>query len=188
MPRGDAKLPVEARRGDPAAFADLFARHEADLFRFTRYLAREEDLAEELYQETWLRVARRLRACDEMRRDDFRKWLFTVAANLFRDELRKRRIRRKVDGGSLDTETSTAGERTAAKTPEISEQIALREGLDRALGALSERQRTAFLLVHAEGFKLREVATVLEVAEGTVKSMLHRAAAIMREQLGEFRQ
>ncbi len=187
MPRGEAKLLDDARRGDPAAFADLFARHEADLFRFARYLARDPDLAEELYQETWLRVARRLRDGDRRLPTDVRKWLFTVAANLFRDELRKRRVRRRIDGGSLDADTSTVGERATARNPEISEQIALREGLDRALGALSERQRTAFLLVHAEGFKLREVAAVLQVAEGTVKSMLHRAAAIMREQLGEFR-
>jgi len=187
MPPEEAKRLNEASRGDPATFADLFARHEADLFRFTRYLAREADLAEELYQETWLRVTHRLRGGGKQLPDDFRKWLFTVAANLFRDELRKRRVRRKVEGGSLDAETSIAGERAVAKAPEISEQIALREGLDRALDALSDRQRTAFLLVHAEGFKLREVAGLLEVAEGTVKSMLHRSAAIMREQLGEFR-
>ena len=86
MPPEEAKLPAETNQGDQAAFDDLFARHEAALYRFTRYLTREPELAEELYQETWLRAARHLRRCSahDLPRD-FRQWLFAVAANLLSD-------------------------------------------------------------------------------------------------------
>jgi RNA polymerase sigma-70 factor (ECF subfamily) len=188
MTASAAEKMVEAGCGAPAAFDDLFDRYEADLFRFARHLARDPDLAAELYQETWLRAVRQLRAWGGRASPDaFRRWLFTVVANLFRDELRRRQVRRRTDGGSLDDEGADAGRRAAAPAPDLSEQLALREGLARALDALSDRQRTAFLLVHAEGFRVREVADLLAVAEGTVKSTLHRAARIMQRTLQDFR-
>lgn len=189
MPRDDAELMAAASRGDHSAFATLYKRYETDLYRFVYYLASGSDTAEELFQETWLRVVRHI---GKKRITDFKKWIFAIATNLYRDELRKRKIRRLFLGREpVEGETGEAGiggrHAPAPGDQPDAEAFAIREALGKAMKNLTPRQRTVFVLTQIEGFKMREVAEMLGRSEGTVKSTLHRAVSILRDALGEFR-
>ena len=189
MPRDDAELLARAGRGDQSAFARLYNEYEADLYRFALYLADGPDAAEELFQETWFRVVKHL---GKKRVTNFKQWLFKIATNLYRDELRKRKVRRLVAGS--ETSEDRYGDIGADGQPPVTPQMrpaaegfALREALRKAMGKLTYRQRTAFVLVYVEGFKIREAGEILGKPEGTVKSTLYRALEIMRGELKEFR-
>ena len=187
MPRDDAELLAKASLGDQSAFGALYNKYEADLYRFTFYLAGGPDAAEELYQETWYRAVKNL---DKKRIINFKQWLFTIASNLYRDELRKQKIRR-LFLGKKPAEYSHGGSGTestgAAATSAAAEGFVIREALNKAMRNLTNRQRTIFVLTYVEGFKICEVSAMLGKAEGTVKSTLHRALSILREELREFR-
>jgi RNA polymerase sigma-70 factor (ECF subfamily) len=189
MTRDDAELLAGASRGDHSAFAALYKRYEADLYRFVHYLADGPDTAEELFQETWLRVVRHM---GKKRVTDFKKWIFAIATNIYRDELRKRKVRRvflgrepiEGDYGAVGTE----GRRYVVPGVQpAAEDYAIREALVKAMKKLTSRQRAVFVLTQIEEFKMREVAEMLGKSEGTVKSTLHRAVSILRDALGEFR-
>jgi len=189
MPRDDAELLARASRGDHSAFDTLYKRYEADLYRFVFYLAHDPGTAEELFQDTWFRV---VRSMGKRPIEDFKKWMFTIATNLYRDELRRRKVRRLFLGrGPVEEyhESPDLDEGHAAlpETAPEAENYAIREAVDKALKKLAPRQRTVFVLTQIEGFKLREVAEMLGKSEGTVKSTLHRAVSILRDALGEFR-
>jgi len=189
MPRDDAELLARAGRGDQSAFATLYNEYQADLYRFALYLADGPDAAEELFQETWFRVVKHL---GKKPVANFKQWLFTIATNLYRDELRKRKVRRVIagsetsedrDGGNANGDAPQA----IPQTPPAAEGFVLREALREALNKLTHRQRTAFVLVYMEGFKIREAGDILGKPEGTVKSTLFRALEILRHELKEFR-
>jgi len=189
MPRDDAELMTAASRGDHSAFATLYRRYEADLYRFVYYLAGEPDTAEELFQETWLRIVRHM---GKKRVTDFKKWIFAIATNLYRDELRKRIVRRLFLGREpVEGDYGVAGVEgfrgAVSRVQPDAEAFAIREALAKAMKNLTGRQRTVFVLTQIEGFKMREVAEMLGKSEGTVKSTLHRAVSILRDGLGEFR-
>jgi RNA polymerase sigma-70 factor (ECF subfamily) len=185
MSRDDAELLARAGRGDQAAFTALYDAYETDLYRFVLYLADGPDTAEELFQETWFRVVRNLGKNPVV---NFKQWLFTIAANLYRDELRKRKVRRLFMGKEINQDRLSGVESFPSVIhvrPEA-EGIAIRDALDKAMKKLTRRQRTVFALVYVEGFKLREVGEILGKPEGTVKSTLHRALELLRVDLKEF--
>ncbi|MEJ2720246.1 MAG: RNA polymerase sigma factor [bacterium] len=183
MARDDAELLVRASRGDHSAFAALYERYESDLYRFVSYLAGEPDTAEELFQETWFRVVRHT---GKQPVNDFKKWMFAIATNLYRDELRKRKVRRLFLGRETAGEDQ-GGTAAAWETSSTAEDLAVREAIGRAMRTLTSRQRMVFTLTQIEGFKIREVAEMLGKSEGTIKSTLHRALEILRTSLKEFR-
>jgi RNA polymerase sigma-70 factor (ECF subfamily) len=182
MPRDDAELLAKASLGDQSAFGALYNKYHTDLYRFAFYLSGGPEAAEELFQETWYRAVKNL---GKKQIINFKQWLFAVAANLHKDELRKQKVRRlflgKEAGGGPGTERATAGSVPAP------EQFMIQEELSKAMKHLTHRQRTIFILTYVEGFKIREVCEMLGKAEGTVKSTLHRAVTILREELKEFR-
>lgn len=189
MPRDDAELLARAGRGDQSAFAALYNEYEADLYRFALYLADGPDAAEELFQETWFRVVKHL---GKNPVTNFKQWLFTIATNLYRDELRKRKVRRLVAGSetSEDRYGGTGADEPPPAAPHsrpVAEGFALREALNKAMKKLTYRQRTTFVLVYVEGFKIREAGDILGKPEGTVKSTLYRALEVLRGELEEFR-
>lgn len=189
MSRDDAELLARAGRGDQSAFTTLYDAYETDLYRFVLYLAGGTDTAEELFQETWFRAVRFL---GRKPVTNFKQWLFTIATNLYRDELRKRKIRRLFVGrepsqehqGTVGSDNSPTLE--PHSRPEA-EGVAIRDALDKAMRKLTYRQRAVFLLVHVEGLKIREAGEILGKPEGTIKSTLHRALELLRGELKDFR-
>lgn len=156
----DEDLMRAVARGDSAAFATLCRRWERPLYRF---LARQAGTAEadDLFQETWLRVARAASTFDPQRR--FSTWLFQIALNLCRDRAR-RPLPEAADPADLD--------RTPAP-PAVDGDARL--DARRLLAALPEAQRAAVVLRYWHDCSEDDVATILDIPRGTVKSRLHQA-------------
>jgi RNA polymerase sigma-70 factor, ECF subfamily len=171
------------------------ARYEAIVQRYGRHvyniayrMAGNEADARDLAQEAFLRVYRALRRVEPDA--PLESWLYRIVSNLHIDLLRKR-PRQRVE--SLDAAVETPrGEvlREVADTASNPEAIIEREQLDgtvqRALGTLSEDLRMVVVLSDIEGYAYEEIAMILHVPLGTVKSRLHRARQVLQQRLAPY--
>jgi RNA polymerase sigma-70 factor, ECF subfamily len=172
-----------------AAFDQIYDRHKDDLFRFACHLAGDRAEAEDLFQEVWIRVARNLPERSDP--DVFRPWLLTITVNLHRDALRKKRVRRLFflsKARERASQTSACGEEVDSADPAArAEQATLHRRIDLAMSALPDRQRWIFVLQEIEGLKQAEVASVVGIPVGTVKSLMHRAVRRLQKELADYR-
>ncbi len=187
MTKADA-LPLSGLdSGAPVPFDSLYEANRAHVYRFVRALSGDPEEAEDLFQDTWLRAARAFGK--KARTGDIRAWLFTIAANLHRDSLRKKRVRRLFwleKTGRRESPRSgqapgpgweeTFGSDNTARTD-------FRLCLRRAIAGLKPGERRVFVLKEIEGFKHREIAEILAVPENTVRSRLHRAIKNLQGEL-----
>ena len=165
-------------RHDDQAFAALVYRYERPLFAYLRRLLHSDQLAEDVFQSTFLRIHQKRRSFDVTRR--FQPWLYAVATRQAIDALRreKRHCRKAPQsaGAGLIGDTTLDDMPAADATPV--EQVARREERQRvraAVGRLSAVQQRAVQLIYGEGLAYREAAGVLGVPVGTVKSRVHSA-------------
>ncbi len=164
------------RRGDRAAFDELFDRCAGRLLGFLMGMVGDRATAEDLVQETMLRVYRHIGRYRE--RGSFRAWIFRIAGNLALTELRRRRYRaaQPLDAAILEIPDERAAD------PEEARAAAEREwALHAALSALADGQRAVILLRVREGMPIHEIARTLCVPEGTVKSRIHLAVRKLQE-------
>ena len=173
----------ELQADDISSFNALFEEHEGALYRYTRYLCGSKLMAEDIYQETWLRAAKHRANAKEIR--NFKNFIFTIATNIFRDELRKQKIRRFVLGPSSDDDANI---KFPASTGDAKmDQFDLKIALKNAIQTLSTKQKIMFTLAHIQGFKIKEISAMMGCAEGTVKATIYRAVQKLRKELHEFR-
>lgn len=165
---------------DEGAFARLVRRWEPPIQRLCERMTGDAHRGEDLAQETFVRVFARRK--DYRPDGKFSTWLWRIALNLCYDELRRRQRRLEL---SLDDEAGeSAAELEGASAPEPAPDKALArqeqaELVRLALGRLPEAYRTVLVLRHFEDLKFREIAEVLEVPEGTVKSRMAEALGHM---------
>lgn len=171
----------QLRRGDLDALPALLARYQNRLYRYLLRLVREPPTAEDLFQQTWLRVAERIRHYDSRR--SFEAWLFAVARNLAIDHLRR------IAPQSLDEENKsgeTAVTRLRSTDPPALELVLARERAGRLAGALAELPviyRDVLTLRFEEEMKLEEISEVLGMPLSTVKTRLRRSLVSLRQTL-----
>ena len=176
----DAEV-AQLRRGDPSALAALLARYQNRLYRYLLRIARQPATAEDLFQQTWLRVAQNIRQFDPRR--NFEAWLFRLARNLAIDHLRRYRPE------SLDDPLPSGdsrGEQLPAPDPGAFQALVAGERARRvatALDALPAIHREVLTLRFEEEMKLEEIAEVMDTPLSTVKSRLRRALDGLRERL-----
>ena len=182
----DVRLMLAFRDGDDAAFDALFERWAGKLLRFLERMVRDAAVAEELVQETFLRVHRaRARYAPDAK---FSTWLYTIASNVARNELR--RPFRRAPHDSTDAEREGAPLVLAAEESPVDAIVnARREGaeVEAALAHLPERQRAALWLAAVDGLSYAEVAKALETSESSVKALVHRARVALAAQLANAR-
>ena len=174
----DVALVDRVRRGDLAAFEELYRAHSGRLYSVAcRMLGNQAD-AEDLLQEIFLAAHRKL--------DSFRgesalgTWLYRLATNLCLDHLRSRAARTNQLTDSLDDEPAALD----AESRGLADRTVTKMDLERALAQLPEGCRAAFVLHDVEGLEHREVAQALGIAEGTSKSQVHKARLKLRRLLG----
>jgi RNA polymerase sigma-70 factor (ECF subfamily) len=183
----EASLVKACQEGDQAAFNLLVWRWEKPLFNFTYKYVGDAHLAQDLVQETFLRVLRSIRGYQH--RGAFSTWLYRIAINLCRDHLRRKRLPMV----SLhDYYTTSSGEHVyvkdrvaddAAGSDEAMAAARREELVRRLLAGLPEEQRIVILMKEYQGLTFREIAEILDTPEGTVKSRLYGALRSMRTQL-----
>ncbi|HXW89481.1 MAG TPA: sigma-70 family RNA polymerase sigma factor [Terriglobales bacterium] len=169
------------RRRDPDLLDRLIEQYQHRLFRYLVYLAGSHDVAEDLFQETWIRVLERGHQYDG--RHEFSTWLYAVARNLTIDYLRKKKPI-SLDGLMEDEERVPL--EPADTRPIAWEVVAQHEQVERisaALVSIPAEYRETVVLRFQEGLALEEIATVTGVRLGTVKSRLYRGLNMLMSRL-----
>jgi RNA polymerase sigma-70 factor (ECF subfamily) len=151
------------------------------LFAMTVRVIRDRDVAEDAVQEAFFSAYRNL---DRFSGSSFRAWLTRIAINAARDILRKRKRRPSEPYPEWEDESW----QPPAPEAEGPEQVSLvgqqRAVLARAMGTISDDQRTAIILYDVQGYDYAEIAEMTAVSVGTVKSRIHRGRLALREHLG----
>lgn len=179
MSEWDETIAGRIRRGEPRAFDELFERWGARLLAYLEGLVRERAAAEDLLQETFVRVWRHIGRYEE--RGTFRAWLYRTATNLALSELRRRRIANARPLGDEALEVAEPREGPEARAAGRARDAAVA----RALASLDDEHRVVVLLRVREEMSVRDVARVLNVPEGTVKSRMHHAVRRLRAAIEE---
>jgi RNA polymerase sigma-70 factor, ECF subfamily len=188
----DEQLMLAFKSGDARAFHTLVQRHRGPVFNFILRYTQHRQRAEDLLQETWLKVVRSTHEYQPKAR--FTTWVYTIARNLCVDSARKESYRKteSLDApvDALDDDGRTRGDLVAdaeGATPDrAAHNVRLRPILARALASLPEEQREVFLLREYQGIGFKEIAEVTGVNENTVKSRMRYALEGLRKRLAEL--
>jgi RNA polymerase sigma-70 factor (ECF subfamily) len=180
-------LPIPLATG---SFEDIYEAHKAAVFRLACSLTDNTRDAEDLFQETWLRAVRAGRGGRPT--GEVKSWLFMIAANLHRDGLRRKRIRRlfflerarEMVEDAADADTGWEAGRFSARDFAVRAEFGL--CLRRAMCRLPTRQREVFVLKDIEGYKHDEISRMLSIPEVTVRTLLHRAVKNLQKELAAF--
>ncbi|WP_248738748.1 RNA polymerase sigma factor [Pseudomonas sp. MWU12-2029] len=177
----DESLLARYREGDGKAFEILYARHRQSLYRFLLGLSGKPELAEEVYQETWLSLIRS--GSQPQGRATFRTWLFQIARNRLIDHWRKHGAHQPLHD-SYDEQTHAVSD-DASDPEQLLSLSRDSQRLDSALKALPADQREVFLLRAHGNLDLAQIASLTETPLETVKSRLRYAQQKLRRLLAE---
>jgi RNA polymerase sigma-70 factor (ECF subfamily) len=188
----DQEVIARAREGREAAYRELIGRYQRPVLSLIFRLVRDRELSEDLAQETFVKVLNALDRYDPNQK--FSSWIFKIAHNTAIDQLRKKEVATLSLDGSPHAESADEAEATiftavsGDETPE--EYTASREigsEIERALATLRPEYRTVIILAHVEGRPYEEVAEIMELPLGTVKTFIHRARNELKTKLTHLR-
>lgn len=174
----DSDLARRAAAGDPEAFGALVERWSPAVRRVTRAALGDPDEADDAAQDAFLSAWSNVGSYDPTR--PFGPWILRIATNRAFDRGRRKKVRASEP---LNDDRPARG-----PTPDVeTERVMLRERLDVALAQLPPRQRVAVTMFDAEGYSHGEIAEVLQVPEGTVRSDVFHARRALRAALAMYR-
>jgi RNA polymerase sigma-70 factor, ECF subfamily len=188
----DQEVVALARQGREAAYRELIGRYERPVFSLIYRLVRDREKSEDISQETFIKVMNALDRYDPSYK--FSSWIFKIAHNTSLDHLRKKEPEMLSLEGSPHAETAADAEAsviTAVSTEEAPDDYAASRELggllEAAVAKLRPEYRTAVILCHVEGRPYEEIAEIMEVPLGTVKTYIHRARNELKEHLRHLR-
>lgn len=189
----DEILMAAYQAGNQAAFAQLFERHSGSVYGFLARRLPDRSLAEDLYQEAFLRLHRARQSYDSSR--PFRAWLFAIVHNLLSDALREHaRTPRTEPVGNGDISVADAGDETSETFPQdlaretrSPEDVACaRESasaLSAALRALPDDEATVLILARLEGLSYDDIGLVIGRSAAATKQLAYRALKRVRAEM-----
>lgn len=163
----------KAKQGDAEAFGELYDMYAKDLYRFALCMLHVREDAEDAVQEAAISVYKHLP--NIKKEETFRSYFFTVLANECRARLRKRENDKKVALDDIEPVLADAS----------NENLLLSLELQQAVSKLKEEERTVVLLSSVAGFKSNQIAVIMGVTNGTVRSKLSRSLRKLREELSK---
>jgi RNA polymerase sigma-70 factor (ECF subfamily) len=189
----DQEVVSLARHGQDAAYRELVRRYERPVFSLVYRMVRDRELAEDLAQETFVKA---LNAIESYRPEfKFSSWIFKIANNAAIDHLRRRELDTLSLDGSPHAETPEAIEATALQIGDRQEtaleEVEARElggEIETAISRLRPEYRSCILLRHVEGRAYEEIAEILGLPLGTVKTYIHRARNELRLSLAHLKE
>jgi RNA polymerase sigma-70 factor (ECF subfamily) len=176
----DAELLTRYSAGEEAAFREIVDRYKNGLYTFLRRFLNRHDLVEDVFQETFLQLFSSLKSFDMSR--PLRPWLFTIAANKAKDALRKWQRTSAVPIGTMgdsqelsfdDMLNTIASDSTLPSDELHKSEIASR--VRKIISDMPSNPREILLLSYFQGFSYKQMAEILSIPIGTVKSRLHGA-------------
>jgi RNA polymerase sigma-70 factor (ECF subfamily) len=188
----DQEIVALARQGREAAYRELIRRYERPVFSLILRMVRDHQLAEDLAQETFIKA---LNAIGSYRPEfKFSSWIFKIANNAAIDHLRRRELDTLSIDGAPHATTAEDIEATALQVGDRGEsplaELEARElgsAIERAIGRLRPEYRSCIMLRHVEGLAYEEIAQLLDLPLGTVKTYIHRARHELRDILAHLR-
>ena len=187
----DHSLLEATRAGDEAAFAELVRRYRNQLTNYIYRITNDYDASVDLAQETFIRL---YRAAERYRQSHaFSTYIYRIATNLAISELRRRKRRRLISLTGFFQGREQGGEPCELDPPDSRplQDSALVEGerqraVARAIATLPDKYRAPLVLRDVEGRSYEEIARILEMSEGTVKSRINRARSFLRDKLQAY--
>ncbi len=179
----DATLTYRYQKGDRSALDELVARHRSRAYKYAFQLTRDLERASDIVAEAFLRVCRSL--MNFRGQSSFSTWLYRIITNCYLDSSKRRPSGRfvSIDGSavldSLDLDRVQSD--SCSQIQQACERNVERECLIRAIGELPQEYRTIVLLFHSEDRSYADIAEILKLPIGTVKSRLNRARLSLRE-------
>ena len=188
----DQQVVVFAQEGREDAYRELIKRYERPVFSLIYRMVRDNETAEDLSQETFIKV---LNNIDRYRPEfKFSSWLFKIANNITIDHLRRRQLDTISIEGAPDAVT---GERIRATAVTVAsggesplEELESKEigaSIEEAIAKLRPEYRACIILRHVEDYSYDEIAEIVKLPLGTVKTYIHRARQELREHLEDLK-
>ena len=181
----DEELLAQSLDGDLNAFEVIVNRYKDRLYNFVLRFVGDQETAEDIVQETFLRAYRNRGSFQAIAK--FSTWIYTIAGNLAKSELRRRRRWRFLSLGSQDERGTTFELPDESARPDKATETALAEmRIEDAIARLPERYREAVILRDVEGLDYEEIAQIIGCPLGTVKSRINRGRLRLQEELSEL--
>ncbi len=183
----DAQLLAQYKAGDEQAYREIVNRYKHSLYAFLRRFLNRHDLVEDVFQDTFLQLYISSESFDPKR--PLRPWLFTIAANKAKDALRKMQRQSSMSLGAIaDSQDVSVDDvlnilTSYKKTPD--EEVSKAETAQRVrqiVADMPENLRAILLLAYFEQFSYKQMAQILSIPIGTVKSRLHTAVIHFKKQ------
>jgi RNA polymerase sigma-70 factor, ECF subfamily len=188
----DQQVVQLARDGSERAYRELIGRYQRPVFSLIYRLVRDREKAEDLAQDTFIKV---LNNIDRYKPEfKFSSWIFKIAHNTSLDHLRRKEPQTlSLDGSphartAAEVEASTITPESGGATPEqytLNRELGVE--IEGALGSLRAEYRTAIVLCHVEGRAYEEIAEIMDVPLGTVKTYIHRGRKELMQRLEHLR-
>lgn len=178
----DEDLMTAISKGDKRAFDELYARYSGALMGyFMRMLWRDREKAEDFVHDLFSKIIRKPELFDATRK--FKTWVFSVANNMCKNEYKKQEVRKNTSNG-LDS-TYAVGDQNSNVLTEVHEGQ-FKAAFNTSLADLDDKHSEVFKMRHMDGLSIKEIADVLEISDGTVKSRLFYATKYLAQSLEHF--
>ncbi|MBP6963562.1 MAG: sigma-70 family RNA polymerase sigma factor [Armatimonadetes bacterium] len=186
MRRDESAIIQRCKQGDLSAFDELVRLYEKQVYSFAYRLTGNYDDANDISSEAFVKV---FNSINTFRGDaNFSTWLFRVVTNLYLDERKRSKAHLNVPLDEyIDLEESTVTRQIEDSSPgpeQLLEQMERAEALNALIQQLPDYQRAMVLLYHTQGRSYEDIAEIMGLPIGTVKSRLNRARLSLREKLG----
>jgi RNA polymerase sigma-70 factor, ECF subfamily len=186
MTQQETELIIRAQNGNISAFEELIYNYDKKVLALAMKYVKNEDDAKDIYQDVFIRVFKGLKKFQF--KSEFSTWLYRIVTNVCLTHKTKSNRREFIsihpdeenENSSFDIADEKPSPDRVVNSSEISEHIT------EALESLSQRQKMIFILKHYEGYKLKEIAEMLQCGEGTIKKYLFDAVRKMRTQLADL--
>lgn len=194
----DDELMLRFQKGDEEAFSLLVRRHHKPLINFIARFTGDRDNAEDLAQETFIRI---YKAADRYKqgRAKFKTWMYIIAKNLCKNELRNRSRRDRyrvdnttishhsTDGDSEEIDIVATAPANSSYQPEVAlQRKELNKTIQTAIEELPEQYRYPLILRDIQGLSYDEISDILELRSGTTKSRINRARIMLKDKLKPY--
>ena len=180
----EARLAMLARGGDRSAFAGLVDLYKDKMYHLAYRMLGSSHEAEDIAQETFLRVYTNLDRYDENQK--FSTWIYRIATNLCIDRLRKRKASYSLDAEMPDGEGADWYSLLPSNQPTREEEVMLsetQEHIRKAIDTLPEKYKSVVILRYLQDMSLQEIGDVLDMPVTTVKTRVHRGREFLRKKL-----